>query len=106
MQKIYDPRTKCFMCAAEDRNADRIDIFLQRRRRDHLGRLPETGVDHFHSGIPKRASDNLGAAVMSVEPRLCNKDPDLSLTHIARSILANKAYKQTVAPNVGLQLGP
>ena len=41
---------------------------------DLLGRLAEAGVDHFHAGIAQRARDDLGAAVVPVEPRLGNDD--------------------------------
>ncbi len=54
------------MRAGEDRKADHVDVFLQRGVRDHLGRLAQAGIDHFHPGIPQRAGDDLGAPVVPV----------------------------------------
>ena len=86
------------MRTAEDRNPYSINILLQSCCRNHLRRLPEPGIDHFHSGIAECTSDDLCSAVMSIEPRFSYEDSDLSLIH-TRSILANKPCKQTVGPN-------
>src|SRR5512132_1461915 len=104
MQQIHDSWTECFMRAAQNGNSNSVDIFLKGCGRDHLRCLPEPGIDDLHPGIAKRACDHFRSAVMSVESRLSDKDPDLSLTHIAKSILANKACKQTVGPDEGFQL--
>jgi hypothetical protein len=51
-------------------DADGIHVFLQCSGGDHFGRLTQAGVDDFHSGIAKRACDDLRTAVMAVKPGL------------------------------------
>ena len=76
--------------AGQDRQADDVGVLLQRGGDDLLGRLAQAGVDHFHAGVAQRARDDLGAAVVPVEPglamttrifrmfmvRLCSSDPE------------------------------
>src|SRR5205823_12205651 len=54
----------------EDAQSDRIDVFLQRRLGDHLGRLANARVDDFEAGVAQRAGDDLGAAVVAIQARL------------------------------------
>ena len=59
------------LCAPERIDkADHLHVFLQGRVDDHLGRLPQAGVDHFHAGVAQRPRDHLGAAVVAVQARL------------------------------------
>src|SRR4029079_1762970 len=60
-----------------DRDPDRVGVLLDRRLHDLLGRLVEAGVDHLHPGVAEGAGDDLRAAVVPVEPRLRDHDPDL-----------------------------
>jgi hypothetical protein len=64
--------------AGQDREADDVHVLLHRRRGDHLRRLMEPGVDHFHAGVPQRGRDDLGAAVVAVEARLGDEHADRS----------------------------
>ena len=68
-QQLHQPRADVHVRAAQDRQADDVGILLQRGRGDLLGRLPQAGIDHLHAGIPQRAGDDLGAAVVAVEAR-------------------------------------
>ena len=67
--------------AGEDGQADRVDVLLQRRFDDHLGRLVQARVDDLEARIAKRAGDDLGAAVVTVETRLGHEDAKGSLGH-------------------------
>ena len=67
------------MRPGEDRDPDRVGILLDRRLDDLLGRLMEARVDHLHARVAEGAGDDLGAAVVSVEPRLCDHDAYLPL---------------------------
>ena len=72
--------------AGEDAEADDVDVFLQRRFGDHLGRLADAGVDHLAAAIAERAGDDLGAAVVAIQPGLRDKHADLVVCHRARLI--------------------
>ncbi len=60
--------------AAQNRQADHIRVFLQRRRGNLLGRLAQPRVNHFHAGIPERPGDHLGTAVVPIESGLGDDD--------------------------------
>ncbi len=68
---------KSVMCAP-----DRIESPIastsswMRRLGDHLGRLVQAGVDHLEAGVAQRARDDLGAAVVPVEPGLGDEDAE------------------------------
>src|SRR5436190_11389652 len=53
----------------QNRETDYIDVFLNRRGRDHLGSLMKSSVDDFHSRVTERGGDDFCAAVVSVEAR-------------------------------------
>ena len=63
--------------AGQNRQADDVGVFLQRRADDLLGRLPQARVDHLHAGVAQRARDHLGAAIVAIEARLRDDDADL-----------------------------
>ena len=64
------------MRAAQDREADDVDVLLDRGGRDHLGRLVEPGVDHLHARVAQRGGDDFGAAVVAVETGLGDQNTD------------------------------
>ena len=64
--RIDRPMTSASSCSAADD--------------DLLGRLAQAGVDDFHAGVAQRARDDLGAAIVPVEPRL--RDDDSEFAHI------------------------
>ena len=45
--------------AGKNADADGIHIFLQSSIDHHFGCLAETGIDHFHAGIPERRGNYL-----------------------------------------------
>ena len=58
-------------CAAgEDRDADDVHVLLERGGGDHLGRLPQAGVDHLHPGVPQRGAREQLALQHLPEPPL------------------------------------
>ena len=68
---------KSVMCAPE--RIERpigVDVLLDRGLGDHLGRLVQAGVDHLEAGVAERARDDLGAAVVAVEPGLGDQDAE------------------------------
>jgi len=69
-RQINDSREKCHMRAGQNRQPDRIDVFLHGSAHDHLGSLAETGVDDFHPGVSKRARDDFDAAIVPVKSGL------------------------------------
>ena len=63
------------MRAGKDGKPDHLYVFLQGGGDDHLGRLAQAGIDDLHAGIAQRARDHFDSAVMTVHPRLGDKDP-------------------------------
>ncbi len=76
-QQLHDPRTDVIVRARQDGQADDVGVFLEGRRDNLLGRLPQAGVDDFHARVTKGARDDLGAAVVPVETRLGDDDSNL-----------------------------
>ena len=63
------------MCAPESTDRpDGVGVLLDRRLDDLLRRLVQPGVDHLHARVAQGAGDDLGAAVMTVEPGLGHDD--------------------------------
>src|SRR3972149_68756 len=75
-EKVHDALAQQEVGAGQDAETDDLRIFLEGPAPDRLRRLPDAGVDHLHSGIPQRARDHLGAAVVAVEPWLGDDDAD------------------------------
>ena len=73
-QFVHHAREQREMRAREQREADGVDVFLQRRLGDLLGGLVQTGVDDLEAVIAQRPGDGLRAAVMAVQTRLGNDD--------------------------------
>ena len=56
-----------------------LDIFLQRGLDDHFWRLPEAGVNDLHTRVAECPGNKLGASIVAIQPRLCDKYPDSTL---------------------------
>ena len=69
------------MGARQDRQADDVDVLLERRRRDHLGRLAEARVDDLEALVAEAAGEDLGAAVVAVEAGLGDEHLDRAVGH-------------------------
>jgi hypothetical protein len=54
------------MRARQNRDPDRVNVFLQSRRRNHFRRLSESRVNDLHSRVAQRAGNNFRAPVVSV----------------------------------------
>ena len=78
-QTVHDPRHERHVGAREDRDSDRVGVFLDRRLDDLLGGLMEAGIDHLHAGVAQGARDDLGAAVVSIEAGLGDDDAYLPI---------------------------
>ena len=76
IEQLFDARKERHVRAAQDREPDDVDVFLNGGGRDHLRRLVQAGVDDFHAGIAKRGGDDLGATVVAVEAGLGYEDAD------------------------------
>src|SRR5580704_3347050 len=69
-QQANDLRKQRHVSARQNAQADRIDVLLHRRLRDHLGRLMQSRIDHFEAAVAQCARDDLRAAIVTVEARL------------------------------------
>jgi len=65
--------------AREDRNPEHIDILLNRRLDDVVGRFVQPRVDDLEPGIPEGPRDDVGTTVVTVQPDFRNQTPDRSL---------------------------
>jgi hypothetical protein len=70
----------------QDRQRDDVDVLLHRGFDDLLGGLVESRVDHFHARIAQRGRDDLGAAVVTVEPGLADEHSNLALHGVALQV--------------------
>src|SRR5439155_591047 len=77
LEELHDLQEKGHVRPAEARQADRVDVLLDRGLDDVLRRLPQAGVDDLHAGVAQRAGDDLGPAVVAVESRFRDQDADL-----------------------------
>src|SRR5438876_530909 len=77
LEELHDLREQGHVRPAEARQADRVDVLLDRGLDDVLRRLPQAGVDDLHAGVAQRAGDDLGPAVVAVESRFRDQDADL-----------------------------
>jgi hypothetical protein len=62
--------------AGKDGQTNHIGVFLQSGADNLLRCLAKARIDYLHAGVPERASDDLGAAVVAVETRLGNDNSD------------------------------
>jgi hypothetical protein len=65
--ELHDPWAKRHVRPGKDRKPDDVDIFLEGRSDDLLGRLAKPRIDDFETGIAKGASYDFGAAIVSIE---------------------------------------
>jgi len=72
-QKFHNARHDRVVCPGQNGKSDHLDILLKGSIDDHFRCLPEARVDYFHSGVAKSTSNDLRAAVVSVEARLGNE---------------------------------
>ena len=61
------------MRSGEDRKPDYLHIFLQGGVDDHFRGLSQTSINDFHARVAEGPRDDLGAAVVTVEPGLSHK---------------------------------
>src|ERR1041385_4256149 len=71
--ELEDARKERHMRAREDREADTVDVFLNSGGDDLLRRLPKPRVDDLHPSVAQSAGNDFRAAVMPVEPGLCDE---------------------------------
>src|SRR5437773_1731997 len=76
LELVDDGREQRHVRARVDRKPDDLRVLLQSRVDHHLGRLPQACVDHLVACVAQRASDDLHAAIVAVEPHLGDDDPD------------------------------
>src|SRR3972149_1253978 len=77
LEELHDLREERHVRPAQARQADRVDVLLDRRLDDVLRGLPQTRVDALYPRIAERAGDHLRTAVVPVEARFRNEDSDL-----------------------------
>src|SRR4029079_3500596 len=58
-----------------------VDVLLEGRVHDHLGRLAETGVDDLEALVPEAAREALGRACVAVQAGLRDQDLDRAVGH-------------------------
>src|ERR1700682_528252 len=63
VEQAHELRAEGVMRAGQYGQADDINVFLHGGGSDHLRGLAEAGVNHFHSGITKRAGNDFRSAV-------------------------------------------
>src|SRR6266571_3976250 len=66
-EQLDDGREERHVGTAQRREADRVDVLLDRGFDDVLRRLPKAGVDDLHPRVPQRAGDDLRAAVVPIQ---------------------------------------
>jgi hypothetical protein len=94
MKELHELRADGVVGAGEDGKADDVDVFLDGGGGDHLGSLPQAGVDDFHAGIAEGAGDYFCAAVMTIKTRLGNQHTNLLWRH-KRISLCHESRKAT-----------
>ncbi len=71
-QFLHHPREQGEVCAAEQREADGVDILLQGGLGDLLRGLVEACVDDLEAVVAQGSGDGLRAAIMAVKTWLCH----------------------------------
>ena len=90
-----DPWHEGHVRTGQDGQADDVDIFLERGRGDHLGRLSEARVDDLEALVAQPTREHLGAAVVAVEAGLGDQHLERSVSHGA--IVAHPTTGSAVA---------
>src|SRR6266571_831771 len=76
-EQLDDGREERHVGTAQRREADRVDVLLDRGFDDVLRRLPKAGVDDLHPRVPQRAGDDLRAAVVPIQAGFRDEHADL-----------------------------
>ena len=71
-----DPRQQRHVGTRQDRQPDDVHVLLERRGRDHLGRLAQARVDDLEALVAQAAGEHLRAAIVAVEAGLRDQDLD------------------------------
>ena len=86
-QQLHEPRAERVVRAAQDGQTDDVHVLLLGCGGDHLRRLPQAGVNHFHAGVAQRPGNDLRAAVLAGQARLGHQHPNPFLRHRSERIL-------------------
>ena len=78
LEQADDLREQGHVRAAQEADADPVDVLLDGGLDDHRRGLVQPGVDHLDARVPERPGDHLDAAVVPVEADLGGEDPDLA----------------------------
>ena len=70
------------LIGADGKLSRHVHIFLNGCLDDHFRGLPESSVDHFHSGITQGRSDDFDATVVTIETGLADQYSDSALAHV------------------------
>ena len=98
VEEFHQLRAERVVGAGEDGEPDDVYVFLDGRGGDHLRRLAEAGVDHFHAGVAQGAGDDFGAAVVAIEAGLGDQHSDSLFRHFS----ATSASLRSASSSVGL----
>src|ERR1700682_1835029 len=79
VEQFEDAGDQRHVRAAVQADADRVDVFLDRRLYHHFWGLPKAGVDHLDTGVSQRPRNHFDAAVVPVEPHFGGQDPPVLL---------------------------
>src|SRR3954451_6344252 len=93
LEQFDDPGEERHVRAGEDREPDRVHVFLDGGRDDLLRGLVQSGIDDLHAGVTQRAGHHLGSPVVAVEPGLRDDYPDL-----AHDGKPNRACRSSAGP--------
>ena len=100
-QQLRDARHERHVRARQDRQADHVDVLLERGRGDHLGRLAKAGVDDFEALVAQPAREHLGAAVVAVQSGLGDEHLERSIGHARIVDAAGPRQTSLASTNVG-----
>ncbi|SVA23848.1 uncharacterized protein METZ01_LOCUS76702 [marine metagenome] len=75
-QQLHHTGTNVIMGTRQNRQANNPGIFLQGRLNNLLRSLSETGVYDLHALVAQCARDDLRPAVVTIETRFSNDNPD------------------------------
>ncbi len=88
LQQVDDPREQRHVRAGEHREADRVSASVSAVRMICSGRPAQPGVHHFDAGIAEGSGHDLRAAIMTIESRFGDHDPQ------RRGICAARQYRR------------
>jgi len=82
VQQVHELRANGVVSTGKNGEADDVDVFLDSGGSDHLGRLPEAGVNDFHASVAQRPRDDLRPAIVAIKAGLGNQHSYFFLGHI------------------------